>query len=175
MLCGRFLVFRHSEVVELIVLHGCCMTQNWEAIKFMLITLYQAATETPIHERCIDKVFENYDPERTGRFHADRNCSHRSATYGSSRGRMCVCQRYEIGKNNRQLVVGMDYSCYDEKKNYWVGATPWYQCVAEDSKIPKMRVVNPLQALVYPQTQKSVLHGLSIPNPNFSEFAFFCK
>jgi hypothetical protein len=38
-----------------------------------------------------------------------------------------------------------------------------------------MPVMNPLQALVHPQTQKTNLHGLSIPNPNFSEFAFFGK
>jgi hypothetical protein len=39
-----------------------------------------------------------------------------------------------------------------------------------------MLVINPLQALVHPQTQKKTIpHGLSIPNPNFSEFAFFGK
>jgi hypothetical protein len=37
-----------------------------------------------------------------------------------------------------------------------------------------MPVINSLQALVHPQTQKeTILRGLSIPNPNFSEFAFF--
>jgi hypothetical protein len=41
--------------------------------------------------------------------------------------------------------------------------------------IPKMLVINPLQALVHPQTQNTILHGLSIPNPNFSEFAIFGK
>jgi hypothetical protein len=56
-----------------------------------------------------------------------------------------------------------------------VGATSWYHCVAEDSKIPKMPVINPLQALYHPQTQKTILHGLSIPNLNFPEFAFFGK
>jgi hypothetical protein len=61
------------------------------------------------------------------------------------------------------------------KKNSWVGETSWYHCVAEDSRIPKILAVNPLQARVYLQTQKTVLHGLSIPNPNFSEFAYFCK
>ncbi len=44
--------------------------------------------------------------------------------------------------------------------------------VAEDSKIPKMPVINPLQALVHPQTQKTTLNGLSIPNANFSKFTF---
>jgi hypothetical protein len=38
-----------------------------------------------------------------------------------------------------------------------------------------MPVINPLQALVQPQTQKNILHGLSIPNPNVSEFAYFGK
>jgi hypothetical protein len=61
-----------------------------------------------------------------------------------------------------------------KKKNSCVGATSWYHCVAEFSRIPKMPVIYPLQALVHPQTQKkTILHGLSIPNPNFSEFAFF--
>jgi hypothetical protein len=38
-----------------------------------------------------------------------------------------------------------------------------------------LAVINPLQALVYLQTQKTILHGLSIPNANFSEFAFLVK
>jgi hypothetical protein len=39
-----------------------------------------------------------------------------------------------------------------------------------------MPAINPLQALVHPQIQKkTILHGLSIPNPNFSEFALFGK
>jgi hypothetical protein len=41
-----------------------------------------------------------------------------------------------------------------------------------------MPVINPLQALVNPQRRKlkkTILHGFSIPNPNFSEFAFFGK
>jgi hypothetical protein len=63
------------------------------------------------------------------------------------------------------------------KKYFSVGATSWYHCVAEDSRIQKMPAINPLQALVHPQTKKkkTILHGLSIPNPNFSEFAFFGK
>jgi hypothetical protein len=38
-----------------------------------------------------------------------------------------------------------------------------------------MPVINHLQALVHPETQKkkSIMHGLPIPNPNFSEFSFF--
>jgi hypothetical protein len=42
-----------------------------------------------------------------------------------------------------------------KKKNSWVGATSWYHCVAEDPRILKMPVINPLQALVHPQTQKN--------------------
>jgi hypothetical protein len=40
-----------------------------------------------------------------------------------------------------------------------------------------MPVINPLQALVHRQTQKkkTILHGLSIANANFSEFAVFGK
>jgi hypothetical protein len=52
----------------------------------------------------------------------------------------------------------------------------WYHWVAEDSTVPKMPVINPLQELVHPQTQKkTILHGLSITNINFSEFAIFGK
>ncbi len=40
------------------------------------------------------------------------------------------------------------------KKNSQVGATSWYHCVAEDSRIPKIPVINPLHALVRLQTQK---------------------
>jgi hypothetical protein len=54
--------------------------------------------------------------------------------------------------------------------------TSWYHCVAEEFRIPKMPVINPLPALVHLQTQKkTILHGLSIPNPNFSKFAIFGK
>jgi hypothetical protein len=59
-----------------------------------------------------------------------------------------------------------------KKKNSQAGATSWYHCAAEDSRILNMPAINPLQALVHPQTQKTILQGLSIPNPNFSEFAF---
>jgi hypothetical protein len=48
-----------------------------------------------------------------------------------------------------------------------------YHCIAGDSMIPNMPVINPLQALLHPQTQETILHGLSILNPNFSGFAFF--
>jgi hypothetical protein len=39
----------------------------------------------------------------------------------------------------------------------------------------KKPVINPLRTLVHPQTQKTILHGLSIHNPNFSEFPFIGK
>ncbi len=51
-------------------------------------------------------------------------------------------------------TLSIDYRCDDQKKNSWVGATPWYHCLAEDSRIPKILVINPLQTLVHPQTQK---------------------
>jgi hypothetical protein len=58
-----------------------------------------------------------------------------------------------------------------------LGATSyWYHCVSEDARIPKMLVINPLQELVHPQTQKNYPTLLSIPNPNlFSKFAYFGK
>jgi hypothetical protein len=73
-----------------------------------------------------------------------------------------------------EAAMTIDYRC-DDEKNFRVGATSWYHCVAEDSRIPKMPAINPLQALAHPQTQKTILDGLSIPNPNLSEFAFFGK
>jgi hypothetical protein len=39
------------------------------------------------------------------------------------------------------------------KKKTSVEATSWYHCVVDDSGIPKMPVINPLQALVQPKTQ----------------------
>jgi hypothetical protein len=51
----------------------------------------------------------------------------------------------------------------------------WYHGVAEDPRIPKMPVINPLKPLVHPQTQTILLHGLSSTNSNFSEFAFLIK
>ncbi len=54
-------------------------------------------------------------------------------------------------------VEPIDCRCYNEtKKTVWVGATSWYHCVAEDSRISKMPVINPLQALLHPQTQKKL-------------------
>ncbi len=50
------------------------------------------------------------------------------------------------------------------EKNSWVGATSWYHCVADDSRIPKMPAISPLQALVHPQTQKKN-HAAWIVNP----------
>jgi hypothetical protein len=40
-----------------------------------------------------------------------------------------------------------------KKKNSFE-VTSWYHCVADNSRIPKMPVINPLQALVHPQTKK---------------------
>jgi hypothetical protein len=38
-----------------------------------------------------------------------------------------------------------------------------------------MPVINPLQALFIRKLKTTILHGLSIPNPNFSKFTFFGK
>jgi hypothetical protein len=60
------------------------------------------------------------------------------------------------------------------RKKLLFGATSWYHYIADDSRIPKVPAISPLQALVHPQTQKkNILHGLSSLNPNFSEFAIF--
>ncbi len=41
-----------------------------------------------------------------------------------------------------------------KKKILELGRHLRYHCVAEDSRIPKMPAINPLQALAHPQTQK---------------------
>jgi hypothetical protein len=61
------------------------------------------------------------------------------------------------------------------RKNSLAGATSWYDCVAEDSTVPKMTVINPLPELVHPETQKNHSAWIVNPQPNFSEFASFGK
>jgi hypothetical protein len=52
------------------------------------------------------------------------------------------------------------------KKKLVLGATSWYHCVAEDSRISKMPVINPFQALVHPQqTQKNDPAWIVKPQP----------
>jgi hypothetical protein len=48
-------------------------------------------------------------------------------------------------------------------------------CVAEDSRIRKMTVIIPLQALVHPQTHINYPAWIVNPNPKFPEFAVFGK
>jgi hypothetical protein len=70
----------------------------------------------------------------------------------------------------------IDYRCDEEKKNSWVGETSWYHCVAEDSRIPKMPVINPLQALVHPQTKKKKKNypaRIVNPQPQLIRILFF--
>jgi hypothetical protein len=50
----------------------------------------------------------------------------------------------------------IDVTMKKKKKTIELGYhTSWYHCVAEDSRIPKMPVINPLPALVHPPTQKN--------------------
>ncbi len=53
-------------------------------------------------------------------------------------------------------VRAVDYRCDDEKNTVELGATSWHNCVAEDSRIPKMTAIKPLPALVHPQTKKKL-------------------
>jgi hypothetical protein len=59
------------------------------------------------------------------------------------------------------------------KRNSLVGATSWYHCVAEDSRIPKMPVINPLQALVHPQTQENYPAWIVNPQPQLLKIRLF--
>jgi hypothetical protein len=54
-----------------------------------------------------------------------------------------------------------------------VGATSWYHCVAEDSRIPKMPVINPFQALVYPQSQQNYPAWIVNPQPQLLGICLF--
>jgi hypothetical protein len=55
----------------------------------------------------------------------------------------------------------------------------WYHCVAEDSRIPKMPGINPLQAIVHPQTQKEKKKPSHMdcqsPTPTSQNLPFFGK
>lgn len=54
-------------------------------------------------------------------------------------------------------------------------ATTWYHCGARDSKIRKMSANNIENHSFARKVNKTVLHGLSISNRNFSEFALLAK
>ncbi len=77
-------------------------------------------------------------------------------------------------KPRGNVMWGIDYRCDDEKKNSWVGATSWYHCVAEDSRIPKMSFINPFQAIVHPQTQKKKSSCMNCQSqPQLLKFCLF--
>jgi hypothetical protein len=58
------------------------------------------------------------------------------------------------------------------KEKSCVGATSWFHGVADDSRIQKMRSLTLKKHSFTSKLEETILHGLSIPNPNFSEFAF---
>jgi hypothetical protein len=72
------------------------------------------------------------------------------------------------------LGIIIDYRCDDEKKKLlsWgdilVSLRSWR---LQDSK--KCRSLTLSKHLFVRKLKKTILHGLSIPNPNFLEFAFF--
>jgi hypothetical protein len=72
----------------------------------------------------------------------------------------------------------MHASCatLEKKKKTRIGAASWYRRVADDSRIPKMPVITPQNALVHPQTQKKKnLPGLSCKyaTPTFQKLPFW--
>jgi hypothetical protein len=48
-------------------------------------------------------------------------------------------------------------------------------CVAEDSRIPKIPVINPLQAFVHPQTQRNYPAWIVKPQPQLLRIHLFGK
>jgi hypothetical protein len=81
------------------------------------------------------------------------------------RGSKAVFSQQFLNLSSSQRDMSIDYRCDDEKQKSSVGATSWYHCVAEDSWIPKMPVINLLQALVHPQTQKNYPAWIVNPQP----------
>jgi hypothetical protein len=69
-------------------------------------------------------------------------------------------------------VYTIDYRLDDEKKLLSWGNI-LVSCVAEDSMIPKMPVINPLQALVHPQTQKNYPAWIVKPQPQLPRIRLF--
>jgi hypothetical protein len=72
----------------------------------------------------------------------------------------------------KKVVTIVNYRCDEGRR---VGATSWYHWVAEDSKIPKMPVINPLQALVHPQTQENYPARVVNPQPQLLRIRLFGK
>ncbi len=72
-------------------------------------------------------------------------------------------------------VRGIDYRCDDEKKRTIdLGWHLGINCVAEDSRIPKMPVINPFQAFVHPQTQKKTYPAwIANPQPQLLRIHLF--
>jgi hypothetical protein len=60
-----------------------------------------------------------------------------------------------------------------KKNNSGVGATSWYNCIAEDSRIPKMPVIYPLQALVHLQTQNNYPAWIANPQLKLLRICLF--
>jgi hypothetical protein len=58
-----------------------------------------------------------------------------------------------------------------EEKPLKRGATSQHLRVAKDSRIPKILAITLKKHSFTPTLKRNTLHGLSITNPNFSEFA----
>jgi hypothetical protein len=69
---------------------------------------------------------------------------------------MRACKRIHTFEKG---LVPIDYRSDDQKKK------TWYNSVAEDFRMPKMPVINPLQALVHLQTQINYPAWIANPQP----------
>jgi hypothetical protein len=78
-----------------------------------------------------------------------------------------------LNDRSRTWTIDVKKKKEKEKKKLWVGATPWYHRVAEDSRIPKMLAINPLLALVHPQTQKNCPAWIVNPQPQLLRICLF--
>jgi hypothetical protein len=59
-----------------------------------------------------------------------------------------------------------------KKKDSRVGATSWYHCIAEDSRIPKMLVINPSKHLFIRKLKKLSCMDCQYPTPTSQNSLF---
>jgi hypothetical protein len=72
-------------------------------------------------------------------------------------------------------IDNIDYRCDDEKKNLELRRHLGIIVLLKTSGFQKCRSLTLSKHLFIHKLKKTILHGLSIPNPNFSEFAFCGK
>jgi hypothetical protein len=86
-------------------------------------------------------------------------------------GRVGARKRFPC--NSVKLVILIDYRCDNEKLTFELGCHLGIIALLKTPGFQKCRPLTLSKHLFIRKLKKTILHGLSIPNPNFSEFAFF--